>query len=110
LLENVPLLDKYYSYQKEKVGNNYSFYLILMIFIIFFIVRKKIISTKYNYRYFIILMAISVMFTYIGFEMVFVKRISSYFEWSTTIILSIFPMVFVKKEQKLVSFIVAIYG
>jgi len=109
-LENIPFLNKYFNYQSEREANNYSFYLSLFIFVLIAIFRKYFYKLNPLYKLFIVMVAFEVMFTYVGFDMVFVKRIASYFSISVMFLFSITPQIFIKKEQLIPKVLIVVYS
>lgn len=110
VLSMIPFLEKYLMYEAVREGNNYTFYLVLSTLIVVLLLRKYFYKIDYRTKYIIYLVVFEVLLTYLGFEMIFVKRIASYFEPFRLILLSIAPLIVVKRERILVKLSISLYA
>lgn len=75
----IPIFYKYNSYFLVRVGQNKEFYLKIILFLFFYFFRryKGLYSKKFDF--FLILLFIDLLITYLGFYNLYIKRLGLYF-------------------------------
>ncbi len=92
LITYLPFLQQYTKYETLLAeGNNYTFYLKLIILLVFFLFYKGMVNESKNAFFFYLLFSIEVTLTLLGFISPFVKRITLYFSLGQLLLLALLP-------------------
>lgn len=123
LLSYLPVLNHFAIYSDtsiNSIGNNYTFYLQLLILIIFLIFNKTIQKNNTDYKQYLYIYIIGVILSFSGFLNPFIKRIALYFSSIEIFILPMISNISNKKRDKfiimsiivlatLIKFIISVY-
>lgn len=112
LLQTIPFLNKYSTYQMITAeGNNNIFYLKVIILMGILLFYKRIISHNTMNMYFLIFFVLDIVLSTLGFISPFIKRIALYFALFSPLLLVAIPDMFSDKLGKFISYVILIiYG
>lgn len=101
LVTYIPFLQQYTKYETLLAeGNNYTFYLKLIILLVFLLFYKGMVNKSKNTFFFYLLFSIEVTLTLLGFISPFVKRITLYFSLGQLLLWALLPELGANKNSK----------
>lgn len=112
VLQNFSFFDKYSAYQTIAVeGNNYIFYLKLLLLGVILLFYKRIVSQSEMNIYFVIFFILDIVLSTLGFASPFIKRVALYFSLFSPLLLFAIPSTFSDRLGKFVSYsFLILYG